>query len=285
MKKATSIFGAILFVSVILTSCGGNSESESGEKISLPDPPTDVKYDGVQLIDGPLSEYIEVVPGQYALELEKKEEKYILGYSGTIKVKFKFLKPIDVRSGSGYNNYGPSLLGKALDEKGAPLDFNMDINADKDLATYLKRGSGEEWLTLNINSQGLCENADEAAKQLEKYKSGKKIRFNSEIVEEKFDSGSSTSNSSEAEKSDESNSTSDCEEFLKGYEDFMDSYIAILKKYKNNPTDASILSEYTSVLSEASEWSSKTADCAADAEFAAKFTEIQMKIANAASDL
>ena len=36
------------------------------------------------------------------------------------------------------------------------------------------------------------------------------------------------------------------------------------KKYKQNPTDAEILSDFTSIMSEASEWSSKTAHCAVD---------------------
>jgi hypothetical protein len=286
MKKLMTILGAILFASAILSSCGGSSSSdEKEEKIILPDPPTDIKYEGVQLIDGPLSGYIEVVPGQYVLELEKNEDKFLLGYSGKMKVKFRFLKSMDVKAGTGYNNYGPSLLGKALDGQGAPLEFDLDINADKDLATYLKRGSGEEWLTLSISGQGICENADEAAKQLEKYKKGKQIRFNSEIVEEKFDSESSSSSASNSESTDVSSSSGDCYEFLDNYEKFMDDYIAILKKYKNDPTDASILSEYTSILSEASEWSTKTADCAADTKFAAKFAAIQMKIANAASGM
>ena len=276
-----TIFGAILFASTILSSCGGGSEDEM-EKITLPDPPTDLKYEAEILIDGPLSGYVEVVPGEYVLELKKNEDEFLLGYYGTMKVKFKFLKSLDVEAGTGYNHYGPSLLGKALDEQGAPLEFDLNISADKDLATYLKRGSGEEWLILNISGQGLCENAEEAAEQLNKYKKGKKIRFNSEIVEEKFDSESSSSSS---ESNEVSSSSGDCDEFLKGYEKFMGKYIAIIKKMENNPNDMSVMTDYTSMMAEATEWAEKTADCAADATFAAKFAAIQMKIANAASGM
>lgn len=283
MKKIMTIFGAILFASTILTSCGGGNKSD--DKISLSDPPNDIKYEGVQLIDGPLSDYVEVVLGEYVLELKKNEDKFLLGYDGTMKVKFKFLKSLDVKAGTGYNHYGPSLLGKALDEQGAPLEFDLDISADKDLATYLKRGSGEEWLTLHISGQGSCENAEEAAEQLNKYKKGKKIRFNSEIVEEKFDSESSSSSSSSSESNEQSSSSGDCDKFLKGYEKFMDEYIAVIKKMKNNPNDMSVMTDYTSMLTEAAEWAEKTADCAADAKFASKFAAIQMKIANAASGM
>lgn len=281
MKKLFTIYGALLFSCFILTNCGG---SNNKEKIILADPPTDLKYESVILIDGPLSEYIEVVPGSYLFELVKDEREYMTGYNGSMKVKFKIIKPTDIKTGIGYNAYGPCLEGKVLDEQGAPLDFLLSISTDKDLATYLKRGSGEEWLTLNLSAQGLINNQSEADKMLEKFKKGKKIRFNSEIIEEKSASGNSSSDGSQVEKKSSESST-DCDEFLKGYEKFMDKYIAILKKYKANPTDASILSDYTSMLTEAQEWSTKTADCAADPKFASKISAIQMKIANAAAGL
>ncbi|MEJ6791336.1 MAG: hypothetical protein QNK89_00960 [Lacinutrix sp.] len=87
------------------------------------------------------------------------------------------------------------------------------------------------------------------------------------------------------EDTQSSSSSNECEDFLKDYEKFMDKYIAILKKMKNNPSDMSVLSNYTSMMTEATEWADKTADCAADAKFAAKLSAIQMKIANAAAEM
>ncbi len=69
----------------------------------------------------------------------------------------------------------------------------------------------------------------------------------------------------------------ECDEFLKGYEDFMDKYIDIQKKYKADPTDRSIMNEYTTILNEASEWARKKPNCT-DAEFIAKLSKIQLKI-------
>ena len=77
---------------------------------------------------------------------------------------------------------------------------------------------------------------------------------------------------------------SECDEFLEGYENFMDNYIVILKKSKADPTDMSIMTEYMSLMTEASEWTSKTPDCT-DMEFLGRLMEIQMKIANAASGM
>ena len=280
MKKIFTFFGVLISISFLLSSCGSG--------IKLADPPTDLKYDAVPLIDGPLSEYIEAVPGQYLFELEKNEDEYSQRFQGSIKVKFKIIKSIDIKAGRGYNYYGPGLEGRVLDEQGAPLEFSLSTSSDKDLATYLLRGSGEEWLILKLSGQGLINSQSDADKMLEKFKKGKKIRFNSEITVEKFAEKGSSSNESEKESQVEKSSSvssGDCDEYLKGYEKFMDKYIAILKKYRANPTDASILSDYTSMVTEAQDWATKTADCAADINFASKFSAIQIKIANAAAEI
>ena len=77
---------------------------------------------------------------------------------------------------------------------------------------------------------------------------------------------------------------SECDEFLEGYENFMDNYIVILKKSKADPTDMSIMTEYMSLMTEASEWTSKTPDCT-DMAFLGKLSKIQMKMATAASGM
>ena len=77
---------------------------------------------------------------------------------------------------------------------------------------------------------------------------------------------------------------SECDEFLEGYENFMDNYIVILKKSKADPTDMSIMTEYMSLMTEASEWTSKTPDCT-DMEFLGKLSKIQMKMATAAAGM
>ena len=77
---------------------------------------------------------------------------------------------------------------------------------------------------------------------------------------------------------------SECDEFLEGYENFMDNYIVILKKSKADPTDMSIMTEYMSLMTEASEWTSKTPDCT-DMEFLGKLSKIQLKMATAAAGM
>lgn len=81
-----------------------------------------------------------------------------------------------------------------------------------------------------------------------------------------------------------SSNNAECDEFLEGYENFMDNYIVILKKSKADPTDMSIMTEYMSLMTEASEWTSKTPDCT-DMEFLLKLSKIQMKMTTAAAGM
>ncbi len=79
----------------------------------------------------------------------------------------------------------------------------------------------------------------------------------------------------------EEGSSSDCDQFLRDYEAFADSYIQVVEKMKADPTDASVLTEYTSMMSKLSEIQSSAQDCSGDQEFASKMAEITMKISSA----
>lgn len=106
-------------------------------------------------------------------------------------------------------------------------------------------------------------------------------------MSEQSDEFTSDAEPADAENSDlfDSGDLSDeCLKFLSSYEEFMDDYIALLKKYKQNPSDMSILKEYTEMLGQSTKWAEGNEDCAVNPEFYNKFTEIQMKIANAASE-
>ena len=77
--------------------------------------------------------------------------------------------------------------------------------------------------------------------------------------------------------------------FLKEYEQWADEYIALVQKYKSNPLDMSILSDYTKMVSEMTDWTSKANDIKAElkdsdalAEFTQELLRISTKIASAA---
>jgi len=75
-------------------------------------------------------------------------------------------------------------------------------------------------------------------------------------------------------------STTDCDTFIKDYEAYADSYIVVLKKYKANPTDATILTEYSEMAQKAVKMQEGAENCT-DPKYATKLLEIANKIAKA----
>ena len=69
---------------------------------------------------------------------------------------------------------------------------------------------------------------------------------------------------------------------MKDYEAWVDDYIEIIKKYKDNPTDMSILSDYTEMMSEAAEWTEKADEIELeleDTDEALEYTKEVLRIA------
>jgi len=296
MNTTVSLLSSAFLGLTLLTVCGcaGGSSNTEEVKDLLPAPPK-VSYSVVQAIEGPLAGYMEAVPGNYELELIKETTGISCGYEGTISIKFRFVKSLDVPQGTGYNHYGPMLEGKLLDQQGRPLEMGLHFGDMSELAAYLKRGTGEEWLkfkyfgstaidTYQKSEDEIKENIDVYLSQIEK---SKQIRILSKIISERFEDQSTTSSESSVTES-ESASTSmsvgfrDCDEFLKQYEEFIVEYVKVLKKYKDSPSDMSIMADYTRLMTKAGEWKDYPNDCADDAAFVAKYTEMTMRINQAA---
>lgn len=90
----------------------------------------------------------------------------------------------------------------------------------------------------------------------------------------------------EEASSDESTSGTDCNKWLDDYEAYMDDYVALVKKYQANPTDMTIMQEYTSMAQKAQSMSSSAPeDCAGDAAFAARLAKISAKMSAAAAGM
>ena len=71
--------------------------------------------------------------------------------------------------------------------------------------------------------------------------------------------------------------TADCDNFIKEYEAFVNSYIKLNKKYKANPTDVSILSDYTDAAQKAVDMQTQAGDCT-DLKYAKKLLELSNKL-------
>lgn len=265
-----TIFGAIIFASTILTSCGSKNEIKLAIDKSNP-------------ISGDITTYVEVIDdGTYEIQTEKSGTGDFEVETPFIVVALKSIKKFDINAPSGKNAIILEL--NVLDENETKVgSANFRCGEVEDIKNLLTSGNA----TQKFKFYSHVSPGTDFFKENDLTKANKiSIKGNWEDIQG-YDGTYSglTENQSNQEIDNATSASGDCDEFLKGYEKFMDDYIVILENYKNDPTDASILSEYTSMMTEATAWSTKTADCAADAEFASKFAAIQMKIANAASNM
>ncbi len=83
-------------------------------------------------------------------------------------------------------------------------------------------------------------------------------------------------------KVQESNSSKDiktCNDFLDRYEEWMNNYIEMMDKYKEDPIGLVSSPEYTNTMMEgldwATQWSQKHASCALNKKFAKRMEKIQ----------
>lgn len=259
MKKAMTILGAIVFASIIFTSCGGGKT-----ELSLKLKSTSIK--------GDLSEYYSVVDGTYKLLQESEKPDYDGNFDFKIKVQIKRTnKKFDFDEGSlGQGSFLMSC--DLLDEKGVPV-----IIADGgDRGVYATQGvnaENESLISLKLGEIGWVEFPYKAKKEdIEKVMEMQVGSYLRDYIKnhEYLNAENNSSTSTDAY----------CDQFIKDYEEFANSYIKLLKKYKANPTDASILTEYAEAAQKATEMETNASECN-DPKYASKLIELSNKLAKA----
>jgi hypothetical protein len=284
---------------MICISC--SNKSKKTEPSNEPISPVILKM--IKKVDGPLSKYLDVISDDTSLEILQEDGNVGISFTLKLKVSNSVEMPGGYESGSPF---GPTLEYLLLDESKRPINLDgYRVQSDPDLdgiSNNLNISENEFWIriyqTISFDSEslpkikGLIERA-------------KYVQVTSNIQEkhisESIENTMQETNSNEPEShvhtiekeqngvvDNSGKSKSDCEEFLDAYEEFMDEYIKVLKKYSEDPTDMTILSEYTSSMAKVSEWSEKAEsleDCMKNKKFVKKYTAIQMKIANALSEI
>ena len=252
----------LAFIIIALTnSCGGGIKEQTSNEIELT--PKSIN------VSGALGDYIAIVEGKYKLTISE--------YSQELKVQFK-------RTDKQFDFDAPYLaeLGyfkveaSCLDESGAPATGYENAGSGDNEKKLVGLKTGETaWVTFTFSAGK--ENVPDKLKKFE-INTEAKLAMNEMKTVKGAELGSSSSSNS---KSVSSMSSGDCDKFIKDYEAFANSYIKILKKYKANPSDASILTEYADAAQKAAEMQKGANDCS-DAKYASKLMEIANKIAKAA---
>lgn len=262
MKKILSIFGTIIFASIIASGCGGEEKTE-----------TDVKLKSTE-VKGELSDYYKVIEGSYKLYTDGKKTgmKGVFDYEIKVQIKrtdeeFDY-NPVDLQN-RGYF----AIICDLLDEKGVPV-----INADREGMRVQGVNSADASLaSLKPGETGWAIFSFSGDKETMNKVKGFEVASNVNMEQAE---SSPVNDSEETDENDEEASDVDCDQFIEDYESFADSYIDVLKKYKANPSDASILTEYSEAAQKAMEMQKDASSCT-DPAYASKLMEIANKIAKA----
>jgi hypothetical protein len=258
MKSTLKLSFIFAFLIILISAC-----SEKKSEIEIKPKTT--------TISGDLAEYYSIVDGSYKLS---PDEKYSMPDHYQVKIQIKRTdKAFDFDPQSTLNLVGGfNLFCDLLDEQTAPV-----IMADRDGMITQGSSDGIEsiaglkpgetgWLVYHFSG------ASETIENIKLFsidsKSGKNLQ--------KF-----PDTSSEAEINGASSSADvNCDQFIKDYEAFANSYVILMKKYKANPSDTSIMSEYSQAAQKALDMQ-KNASLCSNPEYASKLIEIANKIAKA----
>lgn len=261
MKKLNTILGTLIFTTTIFMSCsGGKSE-------------TDVKLKS-SAVTGELSDYFSAIEGTYKLTTDGEEGiiKDIFHYQIKVQIK-RTDKEFEFNSVDLENRGYFSVVCDLLDEQGVPVITadrdgmrSQGVNSEDAAFASLKPGE-TSWAIFSFTSD---KETMEKVKLLQ-------IGSIANLEQASF------SNSSSAIIMEEGTNASaiDCDQFINDYSAFVDSYIKLMKKYKSNPTDASILNEYTEAAQKAAKMQTDASNCN-DPKYASKLMELANKIAKAA---
>lgn len=93
-------------------------------------------------------------------------------------------------------------------------------------------------------------------------------------------------------KSDDSTGDYTWKDYLVDYEKWVDDYIVVLKKHNENPSDLSILSDYSKMVQETAEWAERSEKIKSDIkdtnemlEFSSELLKIASKITEATNEM
>ena len=87
---------------------------------------------------------------------------------------------------------------------------------------------------------------------------------------------------------EESADVTDWEDFIEEYEEWVDDYIVFMENYNDNPTDPTLLTQYTNLVTELSDWAVKADDLSEDLtdeeaiKFSTEIARINAKLATIA---
>ncbi len=253
-----------------LTSCG----AKAGEK--------EIDASGIEVVTDS-ADWVSVVDGKYKLVGSTENKMPSL----SINVKLVLTKELKIENATVTNFMGWKLTLK--DKNGTDIcDLSLDDNSLAKIKKLISSGNVDEEIEVTFKGGGFGVSEDAYKKALSDAESFSINGANYEVEKDYSSSYSSSSSDDSEEASDEdsesesaSSGDTDWDEVLDSYDAYVTKYIALMKKAANG--DASALSEYPALMSEAEEIGKKLSSAKGDltSEQWARYTKILTRMTSA----
>ena len=266
--KALKCFMMVV-LAVCLASCGGKKSSDSETSF-------DVTVDNTT-IGGKLSQYFSLEDKTYKYQ---RVEEDPWAYDN-VTVELKCIQPLP-------ENLIAYIGVEVLDENGTVISAGKaDYDSFHDYEVLRQATPGQVVTVKILNRERLGENTPVKIRLSSIVEEETKPSESSSSSEGSDDSSVSSDDSSDEEKSISSSSTSsaDWDSMLDSYEQYVNKYIALLKKAANG--DMSAMAEYAGLMQKAQELSDKMNGAQGDMSASqwARYMKITTKMSTAAQEM
>lgn len=272
MKKMFAI-GLVLALALLLAACGGTPAPPAPPSSSAP--PAEASPAPAP---APAPKPPETTTSQYIVELNGVT--VVSDYEGNpaVLIDYVFTNNSEETTSAG------AALNIQVFQNGVELESAFVTLEDYEDDSYKDIRPGA-----SINVSSAYSLGDTSASIEVEVRDWQLLPDNSIIAYKEFSLGGTDNVPSGAEASEEGDgaaATVSWEEFLAEYEAWVDDYIALLEKYKANPADMTILTDYTRMMQELTEWTEKGEALEADladfpealAEYSAALARILQKL-------
>lgn len=74
---------------------------------------------------------------------------------------------------------------------------------------------------------------------------------------------------------DSTNVINECDQFLQDYEGWVKKYIALIKRFQQNPKDKTIIDDYQIMVGQIGQWDNRSRQCIKDSAILKRYVELQ----------
>lgn len=281
-----------VFILLLLTLAGCSDKVDR----QMPQPKSGYTLPVSTEIQGRLKNYLKIPKQEIEIKIEIDTASLGMNYKMLTELNVDFIRSKTFDSDLDKRIYQPSLELALLDKFGQKV-INISYSGSQDeFLKMLSKADGMNKLQFSNTSsmyfdfkgEGTKDDLKDAFSYLYDLEQAdrsvvvsyfkKQGNVNSTATFQGETYSSETYQSGNEQKRNKSSNESDCDTFLRGYKNYVENYVRLLKEQQKNPSSTEILTKASKYAAEANQWASKAESCKDDPEFLEKYTRVQMEL-------